>query len=154
MTSPTLPKSRRWRFQFSLRTLMIAVLAYGAFWTLTYTLGASAIATNFAEEYRNHATRIGKRDYFRIESKGAALHVEVSKGEMVPTVIKGEGFAIAPFVILWKWDLQELEGGTLRSVKLSSYHFWIFGHITDSKYFPSVNEREREYLYHDPQIRL
>jgi len=61
-------KRRRWRFQFSLRTLMIAVLAYGFLWVVTIKWGGAMLARDYAAHYKSSSVRF--------EGDGTAISVK------------------------------------------------------------------------------
>lgn len=89
------PKPRRKRFQFSLRTLMIAVLVYAASWTLTATCGANRLLRIEARKYAGANGQI-----FETDKDGSVM---VRRSDSYDR--HGTAWSPAPFFLISHWDV-------------------------------------------------
>jgi len=120
MTEPQEPRPKR--FQFSLRTLMLCVLAYGGLWLITTKWGASQLSKSLANE------------------PSESSYIEIRRGDQV-TRIKGRrssetvGVASAPvpLIVIWRPDSRRVNEWTA--------YFWFFGY-TQQVYKTPIQSEE------------
>lgn len=121
--APT-PKRRRWRFQFSLRTLMIAVIVYGMLWIVTIKWGVNQLAL---EEALERAPDFHK--YWQIQKpENGQITLFGKTGEYnrsEPMRLKITAYSPAPFLIVRKTDLANDDSQRNLNADLL---LWIFGY--------------------------
>jgi hypothetical protein len=108
-------QKRRWRFRFSLRTLIAAVLVYATLYLVTLRVGGAALTQQFADKFRERG------DTVSVGSDGRSIRVE-PQWDSWPDAIRGKAIAVAPFVLIWRW---EYEGSNVDPVPEPHVHFCI-----------------------------
>jgi len=130
------PSAKRWRFQFSLRTLMTFVLIYGALWFATIKLGGAALAQSYSSQFSNDRVRLGVNDSVAllVVSTGNFQDNAIGKKWVETdsyygdTKLQGRVFSPLPFVLLWNWDISSLKHGEHQPIKqFDVTYLWIPG---------------------------
>ncbi len=117
-------------FQFSLRTLILVVFAYGLLWLLTLKLGGAALAQHYSEPYRADGS-------LTVEDQSAGFSVTPPDFHVVPAAIRGHAISPAPFVLLWKWEEKEHEWDDFAPRGEYALHFWWLGYTRWDKDAPT-----------------
>jgi len=123
-TEPTpKPPAKRRRFQFSLRTLVFAVLTYGGLWLLTLKVGGVNLTRAYKECYSGERTRFKKSPNTVLE-----IYPQLDNPEdwTRPRAIRGYVRAPAPLVLIWQWESLEEDGKTWQPVPNGTcVYFWV-----------------------------
>ena len=101
-------KSRRWRIQFSLRTLLLFPVFIGFAWTLTATWGVRSSMIERLEKLKNWQPNS------RIDPTGTLCFESGNRR------FRGVTKAVAPFVIDIEWKSEP--------ETFSERHLWLFGY--------------------------
>jgi len=130
---------RRWRFQFSLRTLILAVVGCGLLWLFTLKTGGNAVARAYALANANRIVQFTNNDGSIIvqnTDSNAGLPIfeknSTHRYKDIPDYFeprqqfRGTATAIAPFVILWRWD-ELKKDGTIERLEPTGLHLWLPG---------------------------
>jgi len=108
--------TRRKRFQYSLRTLMLCVLAYGVLWLITIKWGANQLVRESAAIYvadtENFHVVFGERD--------GTVDISTNIPNFTPTVV--DTTSPIPFVLISRWREKVSSLELQRDVNV-----WFFG---------------------------
>ena len=115
LQNPEAKTPRRKRFQFSLRTLLIAVIAYGGLWVVTSRWGANQLMREFVEAYPKYYPVMDRdRNYV------------VCHGRMGS--YRSKTYCPAPFILLWRWEFRERPEDVYQSTDVAGRnYFWFLG---------------------------
>ena len=109
-------KSKR-RFQFSLRTLMLAVLVYGVLWVITIKWGANQIACDLK-------IVINDPEIHWVSKADGSFSYDIPIQEFNAECVS---HAPIPFVVIWTVDTAYSRGSDIKRARHQLVYLWFLG---------------------------